>query len=285
MDNFVPREIALTHHEQEQFDVVNFNTCLLDERYDYAGIFAQYADHEFEASDLYCKIYTIPDFLSEFLSSTNTNCHVGLNFNIKNGQDFGLKHVTIQTEDGPEISVTQDWISTTVSVNGHEMATYLDGNLTSSLLQSFLPPGKPPLEDKALAYALYSQSASRKSKMTYENTDARFAMETIETADDTIHLIDITGVLFGHASGKTIEIKASLCESLLEGAHGTSTNSIVNLSATEGGASNGPNLSIEQIIDNVPIRIKRLTPLHMAVILNALDTLKQSVKAKDSQPT
>ena len=148
-----------------------------------------------------------------------------------------------------------------------------------------LPAGAPAIGPSALAYALYTQGQHQWHAMKVGNQDASFNFTSEETTDDSRQLLEIDVRLPDHASGKTIVLRASIVEGLLQATHNLMSRGSLDISAVPALQSEDAQLYIEHVIDHRTVHVDRLTEVHRGIISGALQDFERTAeKLRRSSP-
>ena len=116
----------LSSREREQHVNAEFFSNLLDQRLYYANTLAPLARHTYLATGIEAGFQYVPQELMDYLPAGNLKGSLSLGFETDIDEAFSLTRFAIDLDDGPQVELTTDWLSTTVMVNGEVGAMYLD---------------------------------------------------------------------------------------------------------------------------------------------------------------
>ena len=262
-----------------------FFNNLIDERFRYGDLLSQLAHQTYEATKIETGFHFVPVDLMDHLPPGDLNGSLSLSFDTDINDAFTLTKFEMELEDGPQIEIKTDWMSTALLVNGENVAMYLDPGLATTVLGCLLPSGVAATTPVELAKALHAQGGYQSHAMQFATEDTVFSFNSEETTKDSRHLFQVSVSLPEHASGKTIVLRVSITEGLLKAMNQGTSHGALDISVLPAFEQDDTQLYVEQIIGRKSVRVERLTEVHRKIISTALKELEElATKKRASAP-
>ena len=215
------------------------------------------------------------------LAEPGSNAELACSF-VRIGGKTRIEKITLAGEDSAPLEITPYDEFCEIG-NGAEIR---DPSLDHAVLLTMIPekfralhPGKQQLLD-FLANNAPSTESQKVFEYTTDESISYIATTEHETVDDSIYSLEILH-LRQHPSNYAVGTKLQLTESLKKAAH-SQTDQKITIDVIRNGLPNLPGAfqSIDEIYrsDVISKDVARITPTHMADILEALEYLRQDVE-------
>jgi hypothetical protein len=168
---------------------------------------------------------------------------------------------------GPSVMLLDtDFLDSSLIVDDLAHPIAANFRLFSSALRSLVPSKTTgvPLEQVAESIHLFSPNSSNHLRVS--NGQDFFNHSETESVDDTMHAIALA-TRKKHRSGKIVEIRADISETLYDRTKGINSSYDVELNAGQ------PHVSFREVIDGISVRIDQPTRQHTQALQEAVERL------------